>query len=455
MKVLFQNHSSLLIQYGDRYLLTDPWYDRPAFGSWLPSLAPYIHPTYLAGLGERLSILVSHGHGDHFDDRLLTIFDKHIKIITGDFKSSSVTKRVKRLGFENIISIGEEERLVDDLLISTYVVDNVSHDDATYLIRNSDGAVIHTNDNWHKFETAHEALIKDRTKDYERSSILLFSQTNSASGFPLNYRNFNEAEKQDILKEKIVKMVCGGLSNAEALGLSKIYSYAGFASAYVKGKNYDAQGVFPTAQYLSNLLKEHSVEREITIPDLYPGDSINLPSGEISKAFITGYEDSTIRNVTDEFYNVYGHKEACISYRDLDITMSRLENWIEFFLTEFNAFAVKRVNGLDSHYVDLIGKEFTFDVSMPGVTNICKTIRFGDGLVRLNEKANKVCHVDGATLQAILKGEALFEYLYTGYNAEWSRYPADVYNRDIVMMIVMFSYVYKNQISESAKDRFL
>jgi len=454
MKVLFQNHSSLLIQYGDRYLLTDPWYNRPAFGSWLPTFAPYIHPTYLAALGERLSILVSHGHGDHFDDRLLTIFDRRTKIITGDFQASSVINRAQRLGFENIISVGEEERLVDDLLISSYIEEDFSHDDATYLIRNSDGAVIHTNDNWHAFEASHEALIKDRTKDYERSSILLFSQTNSASGFPLNYRIFNEAEKQKLLEEKIVKMASGGLDNAKTLGLGKMYSYAGFATTYVKDKNYCDQGVFPTAKYLSKLLEQYSIESDIVIPDLYPGDSINLPGGEVTKAFISGYEDSNIKDVTDNFYDVYGNKNECISYLDVNVDTSRLEKWIEFFLTELNAFAIKRVSGPDSHYVDLIGKEFTLEVTTSNSNNICKTIRFGEGLVTWNEKANKVCYVDAETLQIILKGEVLFEDLYTGYNAEWSRNPRDVYNRDIIMMIVMFSYVYKNRISVSAKDRF-
>ncbi|MBU2180938.1 MAG: hypothetical protein KJ930_16065, partial [Gammaproteobacteria bacterium] len=71
-----------------------------------------------------------------------------------------------------------------------------------------------------------------------------------------------------------------------------------------------------------------------------------------------------------------------------------------------------------------------------------------------NEKANKVCYVGESALFTILKGEALFEDLYTGYNAEWARNPVEIYNRDIVMMIVMFSYIYKNRISTVAKDMF-
>ena len=105
------------MQYRDRYLLTDPWYNKPAFGSWLPSFAPYIHPTYLAALGERLTILVSHGHDDHLDDRLLGIFDKKTKIVTADFTAPSVVNRLKYLGFENISTVCENETKIDEVTL--------------------------------------------------------------------------------------------------------------------------------------------------------------------------------------------------------------------------------------------------------------------------------------------------------------------------------------------------
>ena len=112
------------------------------------------------------------------------------------------------------------------------------------MIRSVDGAVIHTNDNWHEFTETHLDMIKARVRTYSKSSILLFSQTNSASGFPLSYRNFTADEKQRVLKEKVAKMVAGGLQNAFSLGLDRMFSYAGFATAYVKDKNYQNEGLF-------------------------------------------------------------------------------------------------------------------------------------------------------------------------------------------------------------------
>ena len=331
MRVLFQNHSSILLQHDDKYLLTDPWYDAPAFGSWLPSLPPYIHPVYFASLEDRLSILISHGHDDHFDEKFLKIFSKNTKFISANFKSPSVIGRLKRLGFENITQVSENEKKIDGLLVSSYINPEVSNDDALYLIRNQDGAIIHANDNWNNFLKLHEKLIKERTKNYAKRSILLFSQTNSASGYPLNYRNLKFEEKQNILKEKVLKMVKGGLRNAETLGLKNMFSYAGYASAYVKGKKYVDEGLFPTSKYLINLLKENGIENKINIPELYPGDFITLPDGKINKAFIYGYEDSKIKEFTNKYYELHNMKNECLSYRKLELSTSTFEKWIEFF----------------------------------------------------------------------------------------------------------------------------
>ena len=147
-------------------------------------------------------------------------------------------------------------------------------------------------------------------------------------------------------------------------------------------------------------------------------------------------------------------KDNCISYRELDLGGETFESWVDYFLIEFDSFVRSRVQGADSHYTNLIGKKFSLLVELEKGNSIAKTVKFGDGLIAWESKANKVCYVGEAALYSILKGEALFEDLYTGYNAEWERFPEDEYNRDIVMMICMFSYVYKNRLSTEAKLRF-
>lgn len=456
MRVQFQNHSSLLIHYADKYLLTDPWYDQPAFGSWLPSLPPYLHPSYLAALGDKLTILISHGHDDHFDDRLLSIFNPDTKIVTAEFRAPSVLNRIKRLGFKNVVTVNEQEEQIDGLLISSFIVPELSHDDAVYLIRNDDGAVIHANDNWHEFTPEHKVLIKSRTDMYEKNSILLFSQTNSASGFPLAYRIFDQRQKEEILNKKLAEMLAGAIANSKHLGIDRFFSYAGFATIYVKNKTYEEQGVFPSASLLMKIIEKFKLSTDIDIPHFFPGDYIELPAGSIVSAFVSKYSPEDILTATDKFYNTYGNIDQCLSYKTQvkPIGIDSFESWLEYFLVEFDLFVRKRVNNQDQHHSSIIGKVFSIDVAMESGANVRKSVEFGTGPIKWKAKANKICYVQEAIIQCVLDGTELFESLYTGYNAEWERYPHEIYNRDIVSMIIMFSYVYKNRIAEQLVKKF-
>lgn len=49
-KVTFLNHASVLIQDNKSFILTDPWYNKAAFGSWLPTPPNIYNPVYLLSL---------------------------------------------------------------------------------------------------------------------------------------------------------------------------------------------------------------------------------------------------------------------------------------------------------------------------------------------------------------------------------------------------------------------
>ena len=87
--IKFINHSSVLIQYEQNFVLTDPWYDKPAFGSWLPNPPSSVHPAYLVALSQstvNFTIAISHGHDDHLDDLFLSLFPKNINILIPKYK---------------------------------------------------------------------------------------------------------------------------------------------------------------------------------------------------------------------------------------------------------------------------------------------------------------------------------------------------------------------------------
>ena len=384
----------------------------------------------------------------------MTLFDTDTRIITADFKAPSVKNRLKKLGFGNISTVGEDETAIDGLVFSSYIAEELSHDDATYLIRGSDGAVIHTNDNWRAFEQRHEELIKKRISSYSPHSVLLFTQTNSASGYPLNYTNFTEDEKTSILRSKAAHMTEAGLRKAERLNLPRIFSYAGFASPCVKGKKYESESLFPTAAFLRKLLSWEGIESSVEIEDFYPGDHLELPEGGVVKAFASGYSDPAIERVTKDFHLTYGNRDGCLSYRSLKTDESVLEKWLEDFLNEFSRFTAKRIEGPDTHLKTASGKTLSIEAVLEKGNTIRKTARLGTGITEYDPHPNKHCSVNASILSSILRGEALFEDLYTGYHGEWRRNPPDVYNRDIIILIVMFSYVYKNRLAEKYRIKY-
>jgi len=67
-----------------------------------------------------------------------------------------------------------------------------------------------------------------------------------------------------------------------------------------------------------------------------------------------------------------------------------------------------------------------------------------------NGLPNKRITVDSSLMSQVLNGDILFENVYSGYEGQWERFPTDVYNRDIVMFVVMYSYVYQNRLAKTA-----
>jgi Beta-lactamase superfamily domain len=454
---LFVNHASLLIKNADRYLLTDPWHQRPAFGSWLPTFQQYVHPTYFAALGNKLSILISHGHDDHCDDDLLRIFDKDTEIVTAAFNAPSVLNRLRKLGFANIKTTDDNGlTLKSGFTVKSYVNPERSLDDATYSIDTGSGFVLHCNDNWFEFDADTLSRIGNDRARYANENIAFFSQTNSASGHPLSYKIFDHRQKISILRSKVKGMVVQGMKNADALGLNSFYSYAGFASVFVKGMPaYLELGLVPTAKFIRDELLDDAESKSlldrVNVRDLYPGDVLDLSDGKITKAFISSvdYADRHLKDATVRYYDTYGIVSHCDTYRPATNEKFDQDRFL-YFLENLNEFVGRKIHADAKSFDTVVGK--SLEIVLPDL-NIIGTIVFGgDVYLGTQERGqpNKRITVDSSLMSQVLHGEILFENLYTGYEAQWERFPSDVYNRDIVMFVVMYSYVYKNRLAKMA-----
>lgn len=173
--VLWNSHASVLIRSGEDLFLTDPWYG-VAFSSWSPHPVPAINPDMLIGLAKsgRLRVIVSHGHGDHFDaDFLAKLGD--CPIYVPKFRDGHMARLLP-----NAVVIDGPTRAGGCVLNSW----EAAHS-AVVSIDTPDCNIFHGNDVYALPDETIDEI--DRYHDDGRPRFYM-GQGGSASGWPLRYR---------------------------------------------------------------------------------------------------------------------------------------------------------------------------------------------------------------------------------------------------------------------------
>ena len=200
----FLNHSSLLINYNENYIYTDPFYQTPAFKTWLPSPPMYINPAYILAIAKatkNFHILISHGHDDHCDDRLLELF-KDFKVIITKFASPGTKNRLMKIGFTKIIELDENIKKIGKFKLCSFINKDFSLDDSVQIVKSPDLTFVHGNDCWWPMEKSH---INKIIKISAKKKLLFASQIAIADGYPITYTNFKKDEKKKYLLKEFQK----------------------------------------------------------------------------------------------------------------------------------------------------------------------------------------------------------------------------------------------------------
>lgn len=111
--IVHVGHSTHLLSLAGVRLLTDPWFDDPAFGALAHERPPATLPSELGRLDV---ILVTHDHADHADARAMDKMDKRAAVLVS---TSALAARVKSLGFQDVAVLAPwEERVVRGVRIA-------------------------------------------------------------------------------------------------------------------------------------------------------------------------------------------------------------------------------------------------------------------------------------------------------------------------------------------------
>lgn len=433
-ELMFLSHASVIIKYKEEYLLTDPWYEQPGFGSWIPIPPMYVHPSYVASLKDKLTILVSHAHDDHCDNKYLNLFDKHTPICSSDFSSSGVKKRVSKIGFSNYHDISREGKQIGSFYIRSFRNEDISLDDAMYTIRTPESLIIHCNDNWRLLQQdIKEAFIEEVNKT-PKGNVVYLSQNNAASGFPTVYTNLEPDLKQEIAKDVVDKRLIEGMQNASDVGAKYFLPYAGFVGVFVKENPKLLESILVlNKKYIDKYLPEY-IPTNVEVLDMLPGDI--FVNHQVTKHFFSQIEDKDLIEKAIQYYNDYAVVNDCQSFTEYTSSGITLDG----FLEQFNQFTIVKVDK-SNFYPSVIGK--TMSINVIDDPLFSRTLHFGKGLVPYETEANLVVDVSKNILTGVLEKEILFENLHVGMLATFQRYPKDVHHRDILMYITMFSYIYK------------
>ena len=111
--VVHIGHSTHLLSLAGMRLLTDPWFNDPAFGALEHELPPAVVPL---DVGRLDVVLVTHDHADHADMRAMDQMDKRASVIVA---TNDLAARVRNLGYREVtVLVPWEERKLGAVTIT-------------------------------------------------------------------------------------------------------------------------------------------------------------------------------------------------------------------------------------------------------------------------------------------------------------------------------------------------
>ena len=244
-------------------ILCDPWVVDGVFeGSW------YHYPplkTKLDDLQDVDAIYVSHIHPDHYDQRNFD-FPKNLPIIILDEGPNFLKKNLITRGYENIISVKDDETIIFKEFKLTLYKPFVGHIfeesllgnliDSALVLENKEKVVVNFNDNTPDVKACEKIL-----KKFKKIDLALVNY-NAAGPYPSCFENLNKQEKKsehDRILKRNFDYLCDVIP---VLNPEIVLPFAG--SYILGGKNYEKNNYLGTttwehcAKYLRENLKSKS-----------------------------------------------------------------------------------------------------------------------------------------------------------------------------------------------------
>jgi L-ascorbate metabolism protein UlaG (beta-lactamase superfamily) len=398
----FVSHASVMLRHGESFLLTDPWFETPAFSTWWPSPASPVSPELWISLARagKLTLVISHAHPDHADPGFLRRLPAETPVVIPHYGDDHLVRLLERCGLRNLTELGKGESPIGPFRMR-FFPHHDSPGDGAISIELPDLFVFHGNDAWCLSDPQVEAL---RSVKPAGKPDLFMGQGGSASGYPLTYSAHSEAERKALLRKKNVSMLKGLARSATEAGFRRALAYACFYTVHTPERTYHPNQPVADGAYANQV-----TGTDLFLP-LSPGD-LYLPA-----------EDRVI-----SLYPTLRFPEETPRERVTFPEVSEAE-WLEKYERPLDDFLTGLRQFCGEH-------DLEFRIEVGGR-------RYAVALAPRPSR-RKTCRVSRAILAAVLDRRIPFEDLYVGYLAEWEREPADQYNRAFILKLMQYGYAYQ------------
>jgi UDP-MurNAc hydroxylase len=132
--IRYLGHAGFVVEHRGIRVLIDPWF----YAAFLESWFPYPDNRHLLSTvtdGKFDYLYVSHAHEDHFDRRLLAQFDRSVAVLVPRYRSRTVERQLRGLGFENIVLLDHQEsHQLGEGITATMLLDTSHKEDSGLLL---------------------------------------------------------------------------------------------------------------------------------------------------------------------------------------------------------------------------------------------------------------------------------------------------------------------------------
>lgn len=133
-RIDYLGHAGFRVEHRDQCILIDPFFYPAFLASWFPD--PDNRFLLEETLRARVDYLyISHTHEDHFDHRFLKALNKDVQVLCPNYRSKSLERRLRALGFNRIIALAHKQSVeLSSGLRATIYLDTGHKEDSALLL---------------------------------------------------------------------------------------------------------------------------------------------------------------------------------------------------------------------------------------------------------------------------------------------------------------------------------